>query len=191
MSPAGFCGRESAATAATVSLAFAGYLQVFAEAPRLPDAFALLALCTAVNIAGIRQSTWMTVTLTAIEAGGLLLVIALGFGQGEFALHASLPRWGDLAGVFTATAVVFFMYVGFEDVQVALVVLRLREPERERPFRVPLAVGRVPLLPLLGVLACSALLTRFEAKVYLVVAVALAAGLALHLFLRRRGAKAA
>lgn len=328
---------NAAATAATVSLAFVGYLHVFVDAPGLPVAFALLALCTAVNIAGIRQSTWMTVTLTAIETGGLLLVIALGFGHGEFAQHAALPRWGELSGVFTATAVVFFMYVGFEDVanlaeethdpertmpralvlsvvltsllyllvalavlsvvapqalarsespltdavataapwagrvlagtalvattstalislvsisrllfgmaregdlpsplartlgtrktpwvaalalfgaacallplggieivasisacgillvfigvQVALVSLRLRDPDRERPFRVPLAVGRIPLPPLLGMLACAALLTRFEARVYLVVAVATAAGLAVHLLLRRR-----
>ena len=43
-----------AATAATVSMAFAGYLRVFVDVPATGAALALLVLCSAVNVWGLR-----------------------------------------------------------------------------------------------------------------------------------------
>lgn len=328
---------NAAATSATVALAFAGYVQVFAELPRWIAALALLSACTAVNIAGIRQSTWLAVLLACIELGGLLLVIGLGLGAGEPGQALAWPAAETLPGVFAATALVFFMYIGFEDVanlaeesrdperqlpralllsvalasvvyllvawaalalgtpqqlaasespladlarkaapwagavlggcalvatastalislvsvsrllfgmgrdgdmpsplsrtlgerrtpwvaalvlfaaavallpfgaveivasisacgvlvvfvvvQVAMIVLRLREPDRARPFRVRGSIGRVPVLPLAGIVACAALLTQFPPRVYAVVGGVLATGAVAHLLLARR-----
>ena len=64
------------ATAATVSIAFGGYLRVFVDCPTPVAAVLLLASCTAFNIWGLRESSWVNILFTSIEVAGLLLVIA-------------------------------------------------------------------------------------------------------------------
>jgi APA family basic amino acid/polyamine antiporter len=56
--------------------------------------------------------------------------------------------------------------VAFASVHAALVRLRFTRPQMERPFWVPLALGRVPLIAALGLLVVMLLLTRFEVRVY-------------------------
>ena len=310
---------NTAATCAAVSLAFGGYLRVFWEVPAWATALALLALCTAINIAGIRQSTWATITLICIEVGGLLLLIGSGLLTLDMFRAIAAPTWAGAGSIFSGAALVFFIYLGFEDVanlaeeaktptkdvpralllstvvtsviylfvvwtvlaaadpqslagsespltvagsriapwlgttlavtalfatastalialisisrlifgmaregdmpallarttpgsktpwaaalllfagacaflplgnvkiiasvssmgillvfigvQAALIVLRFRKPDLKRPFRVPLSLGRLPLLPVAGILACAALITRFDPPVYLI-----------------------
>jgi basic amino acid/polyamine antiporter, APA family len=108
---------NATATSATVALAFGGYLNVFIDVPIAATAFALLVLCTLVNIAGIRQSTWVGIGLILVEVAGLLLIIYAGFTNGD--IHkpfAKMPDMNDVTGIFAATALVFFIYIGFEDV---------------------------------------------------------------------------
>ena len=50
---------------------------------------------------------------------------------------------GDLTLVASVTD--FAVYLVFVAVNVAVIVLRFRQPHRRRPFRVPLSVGWVPL----------------------------------------------
>lgn len=327
---------NAAATSATVALAFAGYLAVFLPLPATPVALGLLAACTALNIAGIRQSTWVGIALICLEVGGLLLLVGRGFPEADLARAVSWPAPAQWPQVFAVTALVFFIYIGFEDVanlaeearrprrdlprallasvvlvsvlyllvvwvvlglaeprsladsrspltdagarvapwlghtlavtalfatastalislvsisrllfgmardgdmppalartvtgrqtpwvaalalfgaaclllplgevktiasisalgillvfigvHAALIRLRLRQPGLERPFRVPGAVGAVPLLPLVGMASCAALVTRFEPRVYGVLAAALLAGLAVFAVMRR------
>ncbi len=108
---------NAAATSATVALAFAGYLNFFVSVPTLLTAFLLLAACTAVNIAGIRESTWVSIGLICIEVAGLVIMIWSGFESGGMgkSLEAS-AGWDHAGGIFTATALIFFIYIGFEDV---------------------------------------------------------------------------
>ena len=68
----------------------------------------------------------------------------------------------------------FAALLGFAAVKVALIVLRRREPSRERPFRVPISVGGVPVLPALGIAVTLLLATQFELPVYLAGAIAIA-----------------
>ena len=328
---------NAAATSATVSLAFAGYLKVFVDVPAPLTALALLSLCTALNIAGIRQSTWVSIGMIVIEVGGLVLLIVMGLNQGDAGAAITLPTFGDTSGIFAATALVFFVYIGFEDVanlseeaknpridvprallwsvaitsvvymlvvwavfavmepsqlaqsdspltaagravapwlgqtlavtamfatastalislvsisrllfgmardgdmprvlaktlsgrktpwvaalalyafacallplgevriiasisalgilvvfvgvHAAVLVLRFKAPEQERPFRSPLAIGRLPLLPPLGIAISLALMTQFEPIVYAVTAAAVAFGVAVYWATRKR-----
>ena len=62
----------------------------------------------------------------------------------------------------------------FIGVHAAVILLRFREPGRERPFRVSWRIGRMPLLPSIGILISLALMNRFEPVVYAVTAVAVA-----------------
>lgn len=135
---------NGAATAATVALAFAGYLRGFVDAPQIPVALSLLVACTVLNMAGIRQSAWVGVMLIVVEVGGLLLMIVLGLGRGQ---PGEALRWvapGQASGVFAATALVFFAYIGFEDM--ANLAEEARRPAQDMPRALLVSVAGTSLL---------------------------------------------
>ncbi|MEW4488858.1 amino acid permease [Thalassoglobus sp. JC818] len=93
------------------------------------------------------------VTTTSIT---LLLVLAVGTNTGQRittlcidSLHLPQPQWDNFDGGFemlvAATAPVFWIFFALSGLSV--IVLRVKDGERERPFRVPL----YPLPPLLFV----------------------------------------
>lgn len=120
-----------AATAAAVALAFAGYLGRLVVAPEIPVAVALLAGCTLLNIVGIRQAAWAGVALIVVEIGGLLLVICLGLGRGNPASALSWAAPVGAGGLFAGAALLFFAYVGFEEV--TNLAEEARKPARDMP----------------------------------------------------------
>ena len=153
---------NAAATSATVSLAFAGYLKVFLEVP-VPltalTALALLTLCTALNIAGLRQATWVGIGVIVIEVSGLLLLIAMGLQKGGPGSAITLPSFGDGAGIFAAAALVFFVYIGFEN------VANLSEEAKDARRDVPRALlWSVSLTSLLYLLVVWAVLSVVEPR---------------------------
>jgi APA family basic amino acid/polyamine antiporter len=58
---------------------------------------------------------------------------------------------------FLASLFSFGVLLAFTAAQLAVIKLRLSEPERRRPYRVPLAVGRIPLPSVFGTLATFAI----------------------------------
>lgn len=143
---------NAAATSATVSLAFGGYLAVFFPAPQLFTALGLLMLCTAVNILGIKQSAWFGIGLVCVEVSGLLLMIGAGFVAGEPSRSfEAMPRWQDTAGIFAATALIFFVYIGFEDV--ANLAEETKDPMRNVPRALLVSVILTSIIYLLVALA--------------------------------------
>jgi hypothetical protein len=62
-----------------------------------------------------------------------------------------------------------------------VIALRLREPARERPFRVPWSVRGVPIPSVLAILTAAALATQFRAEAFALAGGALALGVALAL----------
>ena len=147
---------NAAATSATVSLAFAGYLKVFLELPAPLIALALLSLCTAINIVGLRQSTWVSISMIVIEVGGLLLLIVMGLFKGDAGEAITLPTFGDASGIFAATALVFFVYIGFEDV--ANLSEEAKNPRRDVPRALLWSVAVTSLVYLLVVWAVFAVM---------------------------------
>jgi APA family basic amino acid/polyamine antiporter len=119
---------SAAATAATVSLAFAGYLAELTSVPRGLASFALLASLTALAMLGIRQSVWAAGVLTAIEATGLAIVIGAGAETGDLTRALGTP---PTAGVASAAALAFFAYLGFENI--VTLAEEARQPERTLP----------------------------------------------------------
>ena len=99
--------------AAAVSLGFANYVRYFIDIPALVGAWILLGAVTAVALAGIEQSARVTVALSAVQVAGLLAIVVIG-----------VPHVGDVSliedvsatGVVTASALVFFAFVGFDEV---------------------------------------------------------------------------
>jgi len=76
--------------------------------------------------------------------------------------------------------------LAFTAVHAALIVLRFREPRLARPFRMPIAVGRLPLLPVLGILVAAGLLTQFGRTAHLAGGGAIFVGGALFWVRKRR-----
>jgi APA family basic amino acid/polyamine antiporter len=142
-----------AGTAATVALAFSGYLGVLIAVPRWLAALGLLAFITVVNLVGARISSRVNAVLTVIEAGGLVLVVVLGAGDADLGARAFSVA---PAGVLVGAAMVFFAYLGFENV-VALAE-EARKPERDLPRAILIGIGVTTALYVLVALAAVALL---------------------------------
>jgi hypothetical protein len=102
-----------AATAATVAMAFGGYLRAFVDLPAPIAALLLLAGCTAFNIWGLSESSWVNILFTSIEVVGLLLVIVAALQS-----NARMPVVVAAveSSIMAAAALLFFVYLGFEEI---------------------------------------------------------------------------
>lgn len=147
-----------AATAATVAVAFGGYFRIFLALPIAISAIVLLALCTALNIWGLRESSWLNIAFTLIEAGGMVLVIAIGFTQPTFAAPLATPELAP--GFMAATALLFFVYLGFEEM--ANLSEEAHDPARTMPRAIFWSIGITTLLYVLVSLAALALASPAE-----------------------------
>lgn len=146
-----------AATASTVAVAFGGYLRVFADVPVALSAIALLLFCTAFNILGMRESSWINMVLTSVEVTGLLIVIAAGLTRDGIAQPlVAMPH----TGVLSAAAVLFFVYLGFEEV--ANLTEEVRHPARDLPRAIFVSIGLTTVLYVAVSLAVVALATPAE-----------------------------
>jgi basic amino acid/polyamine antiporter, APA family len=124
------------AAAAAVSLGFARYVGHFVDVDIRLAALGLVAVVTAVTLTGIEYSARLTVVLSAVQVGGLVLVVLIG-----------LPHVGDvdllagpgLGGVLGAAALVFFAFIGFDEV--ITLAEETRDPTRTVPRALLLALG--------------------------------------------------
>lgn len=99
--------------AGAVSIGFAHYLRYFFDVPLRVGAAGLLVVLTALIIAGIQRSIWFSVMLAVLQVGGLVMVIAVGFpAVGD----RSLTEGATVSGVLGASALVFFAFIGFDEV---------------------------------------------------------------------------
>jgi amino acid transporter len=119
----------AAATATTVAMAFGGYLREFVDIPAWVAAALLLAACTAFNIWGLRESSWANMLFTTIEVGGLVLVIVAALVAEPRPVAEAAA--GAQPAVLAAAALLFFVYLGFEEV--ANLVEEVRNPARDLP----------------------------------------------------------
>jgi APA family basic amino acid/polyamine antiporter len=142
----------ASATASTVAVAFGGYLREFADIPPAVSALLLLVGCTVLNIVGLRESSWANILFTCIEVGGLMLVIAAGFTQPDFTAPLRAPLH---IGAVQAAAVLFFVYLGFEEI--ANLSEETRHPVRDIPRAIFFSIGITTVLYVLVALAVLAL----------------------------------
>ena len=122
--------------AGAVSLGFARYLRYFVDVPQEVAALGLLVAVTAVALVGIRQSAALTLVFSIIQVGGLVFVAVIG-----------VPHLGDhrlvdgisLAPVVGGAALVFFAFIGFDEV--ITLSDETRDPVRTVPRALLLALG--------------------------------------------------
>ena len=124
--------------AATVSLGFAGYFQALTGASLLPSALILLAVLSAIVSVGIKQSARLVITFTAIEASGLVFIILLGTAYlGRVDLLEMSPL--GFSGIFQASALIFFAFIGFEEM--VKLSEETKDPEKNIPRGLVLAMS--------------------------------------------------
>jgi len=100
---------------AAVSLGFAGYFNALFGLPLVPSALGLIALMSLVNYIGISESSRLNFVFSALELGGLLFVILLAVFFGNFGAVNYMEMPNGVTGVFNAAALIFFAYLGFEE----------------------------------------------------------------------------
>lgn len=95
-----------------------------------------LLVMAALVLRGIRESMWVNVACTLVEAGGLLLVIAVGipyWGSVDLLETPQLPTGDSIAVLMIHGAVLtFFAFIGFEDT--LNVAEECRDPQRTIPI---------------------------------------------------------
>ncbi|MEZ4813908.1 MAG: APC family permease [Bdellovibrionota bacterium] len=148
----------ASATACTVALSFSGYLNSFFEVSHTLSAFLLLTLCTLINLKGIKEASWINVVFTLIEILGLVFVIWIAFRETEPLTAFLNPQLHK--GVFTGASLIFFVYLGFEDI--ANVAEETKNPGRNIPLAILISLSITTLLYVLVALSVMSLSSAKE-----------------------------
>jgi amino acid transporter len=111
-------------------------------------ALGFLLILTGIVFRGIRESMWVNVLCTLIEAGGLILVIATGLAHwgtvNYFETPAALGSDPAVLLVMQGAVLAFFAFIGFEDM--INVAEETRDPERTIPIGLILAMAGAAIL---------------------------------------------
>jgi APA family basic amino acid/polyamine antiporter len=112
---------SGAVSSATIVNAFHGYLFDLIAVPRVPVVALTVLALVAVACWGVRQSVSIAAAMTALEVGGLLLIVFVAGGS-----LADLPeRAGELLppgpgvlwnGILFGAVLAFYAFIGFEDI---------------------------------------------------------------------------
>ncbi len=136
---------------ATQSQVFAANLTVLSGIEAMPVtwlAVSFLLIMTGIVFRGIRESMWVNVLCTLVEAGGLILVIAVGVSQWGSVDYLETPPNVDQDGAFLiviqGAVLAFFAFIGFEDMY--NVAEEVRHPERNLPLGLILAMAIAAIL---------------------------------------------
>lgn len=120
----------------TVALGFAGYFQSLFGFPRVLPAVILIILLSYINFSGIKESTRMNILFTFVEMAGLVFIISIGAGSlGKVDL---LEAPNGIAGILSAAALIFFAYLGFEDI--VNIAEETKNPEKTIPKALVLSI---------------------------------------------------
>ena len=135
-------------SSATIAHGFAGYLQVFIDAPRWLIITLMLTLLGGLAAWGISQSVRVAVVMTLAEIVGLLLIIFVGSDQipslGQLYEHdyqlsqSPVPQGFSFLGVTSGAFLAFYAYIGFEDM--VNIAEEVKDPQRTMPRAIILSV---------------------------------------------------
>jgi APA family basic amino acid/polyamine antiporter len=138
-------------SASTVALGFAGYFNsIFSSYfnfPLILTAIVLLIFLSFVNFYGIKESSKMNIVFSSIEVLGLIIVIALALASRNFANVNYFEMPNGFKGIFSASILVFFAYIGFEEV--VHISEETKNPKKFIPKAILLAIAVTTILYLL------------------------------------------
>jgi len=120
----------------TVALGFAGYFSAIFTFPIILIAMILIVILSLLNFIGMEKSSKVNIIFTAIEVGGLLIVIILGLTKIGTVNYFEAP---NISGVFAAAALMFFAYLGFEDI--VNIAEETKNPQKNLPRALILSIA--------------------------------------------------
>jgi APA family basic amino acid/polyamine antiporter len=138
--------------AGAVALGFGGYLEHLAGTPVTLNALLLLAVVALALRVGIAQSVRLAMALTFVEAAGLVVVIALGLPHWSGATYLEMPE--GVSGVWAGASLIFFAYLGFDEL--GNFAEEMRAPERDLPRALLLSLGVTTIVYVLVALSAVA-----------------------------------
>ncbi len=103
---------------------------------------------------------------------------------GIFVTSIAFAFIGDI--VIVANITVFAVVITFAMINLSVIVLRYTEPELERPFRVPLNIGKFPILPLFGFVVTVYMAIQFDMTVMAVGLGIIGVGVIFYLIFNRK-----
>lgn len=140
-------------SAATITVGFIGYLDIFVDLSNLITITLLLTILGILAIWGIKESVQVAAFLTLIEVTGLLIIIWFGrdyLHSIDTQAYLTVFQFEDLAiwsGVFAGSFLAFYAFIGFEDmVNVAEEVI---EPEKNMPKAIILSLAIASIIYIL------------------------------------------
>lgn len=107
-------------SSAVITIAFGGYLGTLVPVAQPVLVVALLLVLATVAWLGVRASVAFAAGITVLEVGTLLVIALAGsplLADPELLLRVATPPANSVAwaGVFSASIIAFFAFVGFED----------------------------------------------------------------------------
>lgn len=117
---------------AAVSLGFGGYLYAMTGVPAVAGALGLIAALSFINFWGIKESSTFNIIFTTVEFIGLAIIIFLSSSYLGSVDYFETPA--GTMGIMTAAVLVFFAYLGFED------LVNVSEEVKNAPRTMPRAL---------------------------------------------------
>ena len=103
---------------------------------------------------------------------------------GIFATSVVFVFIGDI--VIVANIVVFAVIITFAVINLSVILLRYVKPDEERPFKVPLNIGKFPIMPLIGFIVTVYMALQFELEIILVGLGIIGSGIIFYLFYNKQ-----
>jgi amino acid transporter len=130
-------------SAATMATGIVGYVHVFAGVPSVLIIVVFVALIGAIAIWGIEEAAWIVMLITLLEIGGLIYVIVVATDNATALsitkiVPASFANGDVINGIFLASFIAFYAYIGFEDM--VNIAEEIQQPEKTLPRAIILAL---------------------------------------------------
>lgn len=140
-------------TSSAVALGFGGYYSTLFGAGTLTGAIGVLLALGLVMFYGVKESARLAILITLIEFSGLLIIIYVGSTRLGSVDYFELTSFG---GLFEASALIFFAFLGFEDI--VRLAQETKDAEKTTPKALILAIfSTVTLYVCVAVAAVSVL----------------------------------
>ncbi len=137
----------------TVALGFGGYFHELTGVGEVASAVSLVLALAIINFSGIRKSVRLNVVFTLLAVLGLLVIIFSGlraFGSVDY-----FEMSAGFEGIISSVGVVFFAYLGFEDL--ANLSEEIKQPRRNLPRAIIFSLAIATLLYILVAVAAVSL----------------------------------
>ncbi|MCK4319390.1 amino acid permease [Candidatus Micrarchaeota archaeon] len=136
-----------------VAIGFAGYFNALTGWPILLSAGALVLFITLVMLYGIGESAKLAIIGTIVEAGGLILIVAIALPYFGSVDYFEIP---SVDGVLAAASLIFFAFIGFEEM--TRLSEEVKEPKKNMPRALILAIFFTTIIYILVAISAVSIL---------------------------------